>query len=92
MAPYKDQESDNSGSEGTKGLWPKVVIFKISVLYFLQMKSPQVAIPTAVDQRASQKQVLYEADNQQLPDQAVLLGLLKAQIKVNICLKYSFDI
>ncbi|EFX71865.1 hypothetical protein DAPPUDRAFT_255226 [Daphnia pulex] len=50
----------------------------------LKMISLQVAIPTAVDQRASQKQVLYVADNQQLPDQAVLLGLLKAQIKPGV--------
>jgi hypothetical protein len=56
------------------------------------MISLQVAIPTAVDQGASQKQVLYVADDQQLPDQAVLQGLLKAQIKVNNCLKYSFGI
>lgn len=56
------------------------------------MKSLQVVIPIAVDRRASRKQVLYVADNpKHLPDQeAVLLDLLKAQIKVNICLKSKF--
>ena len=56
------------------------------------MKSLQVVIPIAVDRRASRKQVLYVADNPKhlLDQEAVLLDLLKAQIKVHICLKSKF--